>query len=418
MRSKIFWLVVLAMVVLITVISFQTMRGDRYAGVDLIQPFTPVYQVPGHEAYDYDENEEPVIEEPPAPQPGKLDLTTDTFFVAGRYAGFLTWGYFKHPNAHTDIIVVESLVRDTYTDAVLEISDIIDSEQIEKALSLLAEAILAYAPEAAPYLDMIDNSWLTHLVMDHEGLGVLVAPDIAEWDLGFMYILLSYEDLDEAFLLGIELGLREPPVLPMVALTFDDGPSPYTDMILDILEEHGARATFCVLGYRINRHPEILRRAVDMGSEVIGHSWDHTDFTRLNAAAVQSQITRTSAEIEAVIGQSPPPIMRAPFGQLNNRAINAARELGYSLLHWSVDPRDWYNRDADVIYYNIMRHVMEGSIILLHDIRPTTVEAMLQVIPRLIEDGFQLVTASELIAFHFGELEPGEKYIGFRNAAW
>ena len=428
MRSKVFWLVVLGLVVLVAVISCQQPRGHSYAGVSLIQPVAPN---PGpdyvYPQYDYDEYHhahEPDappnidINEAREPEPGVLDLTTETTMVAGRYAGFLTWGYFRHSSAPDGITVAESHVRDTHTGAVLETADIIDASQIEKALTLLADAILTSDPEAAPYLDAICANWLTHLVMEDEGLRVLLTPDITQWDLGFIYVLLSYEELDEAFLLGVELGLREPPILPMVALTFDDGPSTYTDMILDILEEYGAQATFCVLGYRIHRHPEILQRAIAMGSEVIGHSWDHRDFTRLNSSAISTQITRTTAEIESVIGQNPPPIMRAPFGQLNNNAINTARDLGYSLLHWSVDPRDWYNRDADTIYYNIMRHVMEGSIVLLHDIRYPTVEAMRIVIPRLINDGFQLVTASELIARHYGELEPGEVYIGYRNAPW
>ncbi|MCL2404293.1 MAG: polysaccharide deacetylase family protein [Defluviitaleaceae bacterium] len=420
MRSKGFWLAVLAMVILITVISCHSPRGDRNAGADIMVPIVPLYVMQEYTAtqdtHEHDDEEPEIIEAPP--EPGELDLNTETILVAGRYAGFMTWGFFRHSATPYDIAVAESLVKDTHTGAVLEIADIIDMTKIDKVLSLLAGALLAHAPESAPYLDMIDDSWLTHVIMEHEGLGVLLTPEISPWGLDFVYILLPYEDLDEAFLLGVELGIVEPPHRPMVALTFDDGPSTYTLKILDILEQYGARATFCVLGYRINRHPELLIRAVAMGSEVIGHSWDHRNFTQINAAAIATQITRTSEEIEAVIGQTPPPIMRAPFGQHNNNAINAVRDMGYSLLHWSVDPQDWYNRDADVVYTNIMRRVTEGSIILLHDIHPTTVEAMRMVIPRLIADGFQLVTASELIAYHYGEMQPGEIYVGFRNINW
>ena len=414
-RSKVFWLVVLALVVLIAVISCHAPRGIGSAGLDIITPSAPIIVIPDDEypPYEYDE---PEIEQPLPPEPGELDITTETKFIAGRYAGFLTWGYFRHSTG--DLAVIESLVRDTYTGAELTLADIIEMEEIEKVLSLLAEAVLAHATDSAPYLDLIDEDWLAHLVIDHDGLGVLLPPDIAPWELGFMYVVLPYEELDETFKLGIEIGIRIPPHRPMVALTFDDGPSPYTEKILDILEAHGGRATFCVLGYRIQRQPETLIRAIALGSEVVGHSWDHADFTRLGSNAITNQITRTSTAIEEVIGQSPPPIMRAPFGQINNTVINTTRDLGYSLLHWSVDPRDWEYRDPDSIYYNIMRRVTEGSIILLHDIHPSTAEAMLRVIPRLIADGFQLVTASELIAYHYGELEPGVQYVGFRNASW
>ena len=422
MRSKVFWLAVLALVILVAIISCYAPRIPRDANMGIIPPLAPNYEPyespPYQYEYEYEEPEAPEPEEPTPHDPGELDLESNAAFVAGRYAGFVTWGYFRHSSVEEDVIVAESLVMDTQTNQALKIEDIFDMEMIDKALYLLAEAILAHAPQAAPYLHMIETGWLTHFLIDHEGIGVLLPPDIAPWDLGFMYVLIPYEGLGDAFLLGVELGLREPPPRRLVALTFDDGPSEYTAMILDILEEYGVRATFCVLGYRIQRHPEALVRAVAMGSEVIGHSWNHSNFTQLSAAAIANQINRTTAEIESVIGQSPPPIMRVPFGIYNNNTIRAVRDLGYSLLHWSVDPRDWYNRDADMIYNNIMARVTEGSIVLLHDIRYYTVEAMRMLIPQLIEDGFQLVTATELIAYHYGELEPGEVYQGYRSINW
>jgi len=233
-------------------------------------------------------------------------------------------------------------------------------------------------------------------------------------DAGFVFADLHYEALGDAFLLAEEMGLREPIRRPMVAFTFDDGPHIYTDMILDMLEEVGGRATFCVLGNRVHLHPDALRRAVAMGSEVIGHSWDHTEMTRLNQNAISSQITRTTEAIEEIIGQPAPPIFRAPFGSLNSRVINTARDLGYSLLHWSLDPQDWYTRCPYAIYDDIMARVTDGSIILLHDIHTSTMEAMARVIPRLVADGFDLVTASEVLAYFYGDLEPGEVYVGIR----
>ena len=407
------------MAILGTVTGCESPGAAGHAGIDLLAlslaPDPGEYEAGSYDVYEYEYNgyyAEPEVILPP--DPGELDLQRETVFVAGRYAGFLTWGYFRHSSVDEPIVVVESSVKDTYTDAELGIWDIIDYEMMDKALSLLAEAILARAPEAAPYLHMIDAGWLTHLVMGHEGLRVLLTPDTAPWDLCFMYVDLPYEDLDEAFLLWVELGLREPPRRPMVALTFDDGPSKYTDMILDMLEAVGGRATFCVLGNLVHQRPETLIRAVALGSEVIGHSWDHSDFTRLNASAISTQITRTSEAIEAIIGFAPPPLVRVPFGEANNRVFNVAYDLGYSLLHWSVDPQDWLNRCPDWIYYYITKRVVDGSIVLLHDIRTTTAEAMLHVIPRLIEDGFQLVTASELIEYHYGGLVPGERYKGHR----
>ncbi|MCL2528033.1 MAG: polysaccharide deacetylase family protein [Defluviitaleaceae bacterium] len=418
MRSKYFWLVVLALAILAGIISCVSSNTTGHGSTPILPDIeeTPDYE-PLNGLYEYEYNYEPEPEVIAPPDPGELDLHTETVFVAGRYAGFLTWGYFHHSAVETPVAFIESSVLDTHTGYELDLNQIIDCENLDKALTLLAAALVAYAPEAAPYLYAINTDWLTHTIIDYMGLRVLISPDIAQWDMGFVPVQISYEDLDEAFLLGIELGLREPPRLPMVALTFDDGPAVYTAMILDMLEAVGGRATFCVLGNRVHHHPDTLRRAVALGSEVIGHSWNHQDFSRLNASAIADQITNTSAAIEAITGQAPPPIFRAPFGIANTRVIDTSRELGYSLLHWSVDPKDWSNRCADTIYNNIMDRTIDGAVILLHDIHTATMEAMERVIPRLIADGFQLVTASELIAYFYGELEPGEVYAG-RRLAW
>ena len=410
MRSKFFWLAVLGFAILVGVISCvasdTTARGGSGSSPAPILP--DVYEDEEHEPEPEEE-----IEETPL-KPGELDLQSDSVFVAERYVGFLTWGYFTHSAAPAPVAFAESSVLDTLTGNELSIENILDIDKLESALALLAEALLAHAPEAAPYLHMIEKNWLANFVLDHYGLRVLLAPDIAPWDLGFVSVLLSYEDLDDAFLLSIELGLYEPRRRPMVALTFDDGPGPYTDRILDVLEEHGGRATFCVLGNRVHYHPDTLRRAVSLGSEIVGHSWDHADFSRLGAYAITSQITRTTDAITEIIGYPPPTIYRAPFGLTNTRVINTSRDLGYSLLHWSIDPQDWAHRDADWIYDFIINRAIDGSIILLHDIHTSTMEAVERVVPRLIAEGFELVTASEVIAYFYGELEPGETYEGNR----
>lgn len=208
-----------------------------------------------------------------------------------------------------------------------------------------------------------------------------------------------------------EAYIYPPPMrLPMVALTFDDGPSVYTERILDVLEIYGGQVTFCVLGNRIEDWQNTIRRAVCHGHEVIGHSWNHRNLTRLNADQIAEQITDTSAAIQAVTGSPAPSIFRAPYGRQNAAVRNVSRELGYSLLNWSIDPRDWEIRDADHIYNFIMDNVQDGSIVVLHDIRPYTSDAMARVIPSLIERGFQLVTASELLEYFYGELVPGWEY--------
>ena len=212
-----------------------------------------------------------------------------------------------------------------------------------------------------------------------------------------------------------ECYVYETPVRrPMVALTFDDGPSKYTNYILDVLEAHGARATFCVLGNRVENWAETILRIDYLGSEVVGHSWNHRNFTSINEDEIKRQILETSAIIEEILGFPPPPIFRAPYGALNTRVRRVTRELGYSFLNWSLDTEDWRHRDAQHLYDFIMERAIDGSIILMHDIRQPTADAMVYVVPSLIERGFQLVTATELIEYFEGELKPGVEYRGIR----
>jgi peptidoglycan/xylan/chitin deacetylase (PgdA/CDA1 family) len=153
---------------------------------------------------------------------------------------------------------------------------------------------------------------------------------------------------------------------------------------------------------------------VASGSEVIGHSWNHADLSGLSAAAVATQISDTSAAIREATGIQPAPVFRPPYGSINTRMETAATQLGYGLLLWTIDPKDWHYRDADHIYKVIMEHAKDGSVVVLHDIFPETVRAMERVIPRLIGDGFDLVTVSELLTHHFGEIVPGTTYRGVR----
>ncbi|MCL2599749.1 MAG: polysaccharide deacetylase family protein [Treponema sp.] len=196
---------------------------------------------------------------------------------------------------------------------------------------------------------------------------------------------------------------------PMIALTFDDGPSRYTDRILDLLEKHGGRATFFVLGNRVESWQDTIIRAVNIGSEIAGHSWSHPELTRLNDEQITQEIRDTSAIIEQVAGVSGR-FFRPPFGRVDEQVVNVSNTLGYSIVNWTLDTQDWKHRNANSVYNAIMRGVQEGSIVLMHDIRTTTATAMERVIPALIAKGYQLVTVSELLHSLYGELEPGRVY--------
>jgi peptidoglycan/xylan/chitin deacetylase (PgdA/CDA1 family) len=200
------------------------------------------------------------------------------------------------------------------------------------------------------------------------------------------------------------------PSMPMVALTFDDGPSEYTLQILDILEQHNVRATFFVVGNRLASWSDTVRRAHSQGNEIIGHSWDHSDMTRLSESEIMSQLLNTNAAINSITGTAPN-FFRPPYGAVNNQLRRVSAELGFAIVNWSVDPADWRDRCSDRIYSDIIHRVRNKDIILCHDVYDTTVNAVERLIPELIAQGYQLVTVSELLSFTHDTLDAGRIYL-------
>ncbi len=210
-------------------------------------------------------------------------------------------------------------------------------------------------------------------------------------------------DIEEA----VELEMPEAEK-PVIALTFDDGPSrQITPQIVEVLEEYGAKATFCVVGNRLQKNMDIGELIFESGSELIGHSWDHSYLTKLGTSSVEKQLLDTSALIEEITG-AVPVFHRPPYGAVNSRVRNVSEGLGMSLLMWSVDPKDWKTRDAEITYEHILENVTEGCIILCHDLYESTLELVKMLVPELLDRGYRFVTISEL--FSETEIVPGKVY--------
>ncbi|MEI6072979.1 MAG: polysaccharide deacetylase family protein [Verrucomicrobiae bacterium] len=186
---------------------------------------------------------------------------------------------------------------------------------------------------------------------------------------------------------------------PYIALTFDDGPHPtLTPKLLDLLKEKGIKVTFFVLGECVEANPDVLKRAAAEGHEIGNHSWDHKSFTKAGGAGVASEVNQTNAVIETATGKKPV-LVRPPGGATNptiTRRLNT--EFGLKVVMWDVDPLDWRFRNSARVTSEILKNTKAGSIILSHDIHPTTIAAMPATIDGLLEKGFQFVTVSELIA--------------------
>lgn len=203
------------------------------------------------------------------------------------------------------------------------------------------------------------------------------------------------------------------PGRPMVALTYDDGPTrTVTPRILELLQENNAKATFFMVGNRVEAHGDLVVRMVDLGCEVANHTYDHKLMNKVDPVELTRQLEMTNQIISDVCGVSPV-LMRPCGGARSDAGMMAVGAISMPAILWSVDTLDWKTRDAQSTIRNALDNVKDGDIILLHDLYDATVEASETIIPELINRGYQLVTVSQLASYRGGML-PGRTYSRFR----
>lgn len=188
-------------------------------------------------------------------------------------------------------------------------------------------------------------------------------------------------------LLQREIGMK-------VALTFDDGPrSGLTTKVLDLLAKYDAKATFYILGRSIAGNEEILKRQVAEGHELGNHSWTHDNLTKISQEQLHHEIHHTQEVIKNITGVTPK-TLRVPYGAYD---ANVAHVANMPLVNWNVDSNDWRQRNVRSNVNTVISQVTPGSIILMHDIHPESVDAVEEIIVRLKQKGYQFVTVTELI---------------------
>ncbi len=198
------------------------------------------------------------------------------------------------------------------------------------------------------------------------------------------------------------------PNKPMVALTYDDGPSnDITNRILDKLAHYNGRATFFVVGERVNTYSDCIKRAVRQDCEIGNHSYHHKNLAKSTAEEIKQEIIQTNSSIENLTGIAPV-IARAPGGAVNDLT---KENVDMPLIFWSIDTLDWKYRNAKSVTEKVQSQVRDGSIVLMHDLYESTADASDILIPWLVENGYQLVTVSEMMAVKGIEMKDGETYI-------
>ena len=196
----------------------------------------------------------------------------------------------------------------------------------------------------------------------------------------------------------------------LVAITFDDGPGPYTNKLLDILNANKAHATFFMLGNNLEKYRSVVLNVYNSGNEIGYHSYAHTNFKRQDIATIKSELDQSNAILKSITGTTFS-LIRPPYGSLNSKI---KEELDASFILWSVDTEDWRHKDSEYLLNYVLENIYAGAIILFHDIHTSSVDAMAKILPYLYVEGYQVVTVSDLAKNYNVTLEPHKAYRYFK----
>lgn len=191
-----------------------------------------------------------------------------------------------------------------------------------------------------------------------------------------------------------------------VALTFDDGPSSFTNRLLDCLEKNKAKATFFMVGKEIEYFSDEVKRMKNLGCELGNHTYSHADLTGLSPEDISSEIGAVDNLLMELTGQGAS-VVRPPYGSVNSTVKSV---VGTPMILWSIDTLDWESQDPQKIAEIVRSQAEDGSIILLHDIFSTSVDAAEIFIPEMIKEGYQFVTVHELAEKNGIKLQTGTTY--------
>ncbi|MCQ2401490.1 MAG: polysaccharide deacetylase family protein [Lachnospiraceae bacterium] len=206
-------------------------------------------------------------------------------------------------------------------------------------------------------------------------------------------------------------GRNIDPSKPMIALTYDDGPQTSVgNRIMDVMLKYDQRCTFFLVGDRIPSRAEEVKRMADNGFEIANHSYSHKYLNKCDAATIRDEIAKCNENIKKYAGVTPV-LMRLPGGNKNDTVL---ANVNMPIILWNVDTLDWSTRNTQKTIDAVLGKVKDGDIVLMHELYTSTAEATEYIVPKLVEQGFQLVTVSELAQYKGVVPQNNKIYYSFR----
>lgn len=328
--------------------------------------------------------------------------------INDRYINIILYTFINSSKLAHPINEVATFVFDKNINKVLTLEDIIDEEQLTKLVPTLKNGILKKYKECA-LIDMFESNIIANysnfndFSFDNENLTFYFNPYyVTSGNCNIINIDVPIKNLN------LKIDLKEKhetinkiveangnkvlyPNKKSVAITFDDGPSKYTDKILDLLKQYDSNATFFVLGNKVNMYSDTIIESIKMGNEIGNHTYNHKWLTKLTIEELKEQVLRTNEKLSQLGYDCK--LFRPAYGSLNKKI---RENIDMNIIMWTVDSSDWKIKNSKKIADRVLKEVDDMDIILFHDTYERTYNALKIVIPKLIEEGYQLVTVSEL----------------------
>lgn len=276
----------------------------------------------------------------------------------------------------------KNIIIDLNNNSLLYISNIFDKEELQKEINEIA-----YYKYSTDIYDKIKTSNInnhTFYISDEK-------IDIYFYDIEFKDI--KYVPEITIYLnKNVSNNISDYKYPKYIAFTFDDGPSKYTEEILKTLEYNNSTATFFMLGNRMKNNEDIVLKVYNSNNEVESHTYSHKNLTKLKDKELKNEVNSTNIIFNSITNDNIK-YFRPPYGSFNDKV----KALGYPLILWSIDPKDWLYRDSTKVYNHVIKNACDGCIVLMHDIHLETKEAVKKLIPTLNNMGYNVVSIEKLM---------------------
>lgn len=182
-----------------------------------------------------------------------------------------------------------------------------------------------------------------------------------------------------------------------IAITFDSAwGADKTLKILELLKEYKANATFFLVGFWVDKYPDMVSAIENQGVEIGTHSNTHPDFATLSEEQMKLELTTSVEKIEAITNKKVE-LFRAPYGSYNNSVINVATSLNLKTIQWSVDTLDWKGLSGSQMLSRVLDKIDDGGIILCHNNSDNILDGLRLILERLTKSGYKFVSVGDLI---------------------